>query len=174
MVWKILTHPNQSQLALCISRMFSLRTHILQGTGQAGGTHTDMPSPQIVARSWWLLGANPRWLLGANPKKISLSTRFKVLKSFYGGVTLTHIPMVLLMLRTHVPTYSEFFMPFLLAFISLMPAYFFYVIYFTSLHVHSICSEGASSRITHWSVLLPCNSQIKSKSKAKKLFIRDM
>jgi hypothetical protein len=38
--------------------MFSLRTHILQGTGQAGGTHADMPSPQAVARSWWLLGAN--------------------------------------------------------------------------------------------------------------------
>jgi hypothetical protein len=58
MVRKILTHPNQSKLALCISRMFSLRTHILQGTGHAGGTHADMPSPQVVARSWWLLGAN--------------------------------------------------------------------------------------------------------------------
>ena len=58
MVRKILTHPNQPKLALCIFRMFSLRTHILQGTGQAGGTHTDMPSPQVVARSWWLLGVN--------------------------------------------------------------------------------------------------------------------
>ncbi len=27
-------------------------------TGQAGGTHIDMPSPQVVARSWWLLGDN--------------------------------------------------------------------------------------------------------------------
>jgi hypothetical protein len=58
MVRKILSHPNQSKLALCISRMFSLRTHILQGTGHASGTHADMPSPQVVARSWWLLGAN--------------------------------------------------------------------------------------------------------------------
>ncbi len=31
---------------------------MLQGAGQAGGTHTDMPSPQVVARSWWLLGVN--------------------------------------------------------------------------------------------------------------------
>ena len=59
MVRRILAHPNQSKLALCISRMFSLRAHILQGTGHAGGsTHPDMPPPQVVARSWWLLGGN--------------------------------------------------------------------------------------------------------------------
>ncbi len=32
---------------------------------------------------------------------------------------------------------------------------------FTSCSIH-LCSEGATSRITRWSVLLPCNSQIKS------------
>ncbi len=49
---------NQNLLYVSLGWMFSLCTHILQGNGQAGGTHTDMPSPQAVACPWWLLGVD--------------------------------------------------------------------------------------------------------------------
>ncbi len=42
-------------------------------------------------------------------------------------------------------------------------------IFACSLH---LCSEGATSRITRWSVLLPCNSQIKRKIKSKSNMLR--
>jgi hypothetical protein len=66
----------------------------------------------------------------------------------------------------HLPTHSEFIMPFLLAFLYLMPAFIlslchlFYIFTYT---LHQ-CREGATSRITRWYVLLPCNSQIKLQS----------
>ncbi len=48
-----------------------------------------MPSPQAVARSWWLLGAT---------EDLFLDT-CSILEILFGGATLIHITMVLLILR---------------------------------------------------------------------------
>ena len=58
MIRTILSHFDQSRLALCVHRMFLLRTLILEGLLQAGDDHHDLPRPQHPRRQWWLLGSD--------------------------------------------------------------------------------------------------------------------
>ncbi len=89
---------------LCISRVWSLLTHILQGTGQAGGTHTDsvghaLPpgccSLLVAALCWWrslsrhiLISWNPLWWSYRNTQWFCL---------FFAGF------------HAHIPTHFEIF-----------------------------------------------------------------
>jgi hypothetical protein len=57
MVRQILTHPDQSRLAMCVHRMFNLRSLILSGQLHAGQHHHDLPNPLHPFRLWWLLGS---------------------------------------------------------------------------------------------------------------------
>jgi len=58
MIRNILMHHDQSRLAMCIHRMFMLRSLILQGLITNGQYHHDLPRPNLhPVRSWWLLGS---------------------------------------------------------------------------------------------------------------------
>ena len=58
MIRKIFAHHDQPRLALCVYRMFTLRSMILQGTLQAGHAHPDLPRPNQPLRPWWQMGSD--------------------------------------------------------------------------------------------------------------------